>query len=136
MVLEIADEVLYYPEKSLLFRPVIDGAKMWSVALNKTMLTYFEIEPNRVFEKHAHVNEQITMVLKGELYFELEGKFITVRKGEVIAIPSGVPHAAFTKKKSVTAVDAWSPVMKKYLRKADHALETEARLSFCPGMKA
>jgi mannose-6-phosphate isomerase-like protein (cupin superfamily) len=66
------------------------------------------------FEMHHHESEQITMVLEGELFFHVDGKIIGVKEGEVIAIPSAVSHAAFTREKSVKAVDAWSPVMEKY----------------------
>ena len=87
---------------------------MWGVALEKTLLTYFEVESNSRFEAHSHESEQITMVLEGELFFEVDGEVICVGPGEVIAIPSMEPHAAFTKEISVKAVDAWSPVMEKY----------------------
>ena len=87
---------------------------MWSVALEKTLFTYFEIEPNSRFEKHSHASEQITMVLKGELYFQLKRGVLCVKEGEVLAIPSNVPHGAFTKNIPVIAVDAWSPVLEKY----------------------
>ena len=132
---EIVKDALYYPKESLIPSPVIDGAQMWSVVLERTMFTYFEIEPNCFFDKHSHVSEQITMVLEGELYFKLQERIICVKKGEVIAIPSRTPHAAFTKKSSVIAVDAWSPVMKKYQNKKNYCLETERRIARCPGMK-
>jgi quercetin dioxygenase-like cupin family protein len=78
------------------------------------MLTYFEVDPHSRFERHNHESEQITMVLKGELYFEMDERVVRVSEGEVIAIPSNVPHAVFTKELSVEAVDAWSPLMGKY----------------------
>lgn len=87
---------------------------MWSVALEKTMLTYFEIDPDSRFDLHFHVNEQITMVLEGELFFKFRDRIVCVKKGEVIAIPSNTPHEAFTQNSFVIAVDAWSPVMEKY----------------------
>ncbi len=58
------------------------------------------------------------MVLTGELFFELRGAVHCVRPGEVIAIPSSVPHAVWTEESAVTAIDAWSPVMGKYESKA------------------
>lgn len=87
---------------------------MWGIALEKAMLTYFEVEPHSRFESHTHDSEQITLVLHGELFFETGGTVIGVQAGDVIAIPSGVPHAAFTREQSGKAVDAWSPVMERY----------------------
>ncbi len=130
-------EAQFHPKKTLSPRPVMKGVRMWSVALDKTMFTYFEIEPDSRFDLHSHVNEQITMVLEGELFFKLGNRIICVKKGEVIAIPSNAPHAAFTQNSSVIAVDAWSPVMEKYRQgeKDNCSLENEAILVGCVGMK-
>ncbi|MCX6155349.1 MAG: GNAT family N-acetyltransferase [Candidatus Kapabacteria bacterium] len=87
------------------------GYSMWSVSLDRTTLTYYDIGPNCYFDWHNHKSEQITHILEGELYFELGNRTICVKKGEVIAIPSNVFHAAFTKDSAVKAIDAWSPVM-------------------------
>ncbi len=108
---------------------------MWSVALEKTMFTYFEIEPNSCFDMHSHPSEQITMVLEGEFFFKVKNRTICVKEGEVIAIPSNTPHAACTKKNPVKAVDAWSPVREKYKMKNNDPLENETYLAKCPGMK-
>ena len=54
------------------------------------------------------------MVLEGALYFEVDTRVVCVGKGEVIAIPSMVPHAVFTRDQVVKAVYAWSPVMEGY----------------------
>ena len=107
-----SNEAHYYPKLRL--QEDVLGAKIWAVALEKAMLTYFEVQPNCRFETHQHESEQITLVLEGELFFETAGKVIGVKPGEVIAIPSNVAHAVFTKEKAVKAVDAWSPVMAKY----------------------
>lgn len=110
----IIEEAQHYAREALSLREDVYGARMWAVALEKTMLTYFEVEPNSCFKKHSHESEQITMVLSGELFFETGRKVFAVKEGEVIAIPSGVSHAVFTKDKPVKVVDAWSPVMGKY----------------------
>jgi quercetin dioxygenase-like cupin family protein len=114
MFVELPGQVRYYPKEQLVLEDDVPGAKVWAVALDKTMLTYFEVEPGCRFELHQHLSEQITHVLTGELYFEVDQTVICVKAGEVIAIPSNIPHAVFTKDVQATAVDAWSPVMGKY----------------------
>jgi quercetin dioxygenase-like cupin family protein len=109
-------EASYFPREALILQPDVAGARMWGVALDKAVLTYFEVEPHCRFERHHHESEQITMVLEGELFFELDGATFCVRQGDVIAIPSDVPHAVFTQDTHVKAVDAWSPVMQQFLR--------------------
>ncbi|MHC4241660.1 MAG: cupin domain-containing protein, partial [Planctomycetota bacterium] len=108
------NKVQYFPQGTLKLQSDVPGSKMWSVALEKAMLTYFEVQPNCRHEKHNHESEQITFVLEGELFFELQEGTICVKKGEVIAIPSDIPHAVFTTESTVKAVDVWSPVMEKY----------------------
>lgn len=111
-----AQAMRHYGQEDLQLESDVPGAKQWAVALDKTMLTYFEVDPNCRFESHSHESEQITMVLSGVLYFEQAGKVVGVGAGEVIAIPSNAPHAVFTREAAVKAVDAWSPVMAKYRR--------------------
>ena len=104
----------YFPSDALSLTEVIPGASMWAVSLKNTQLTYFEVEAQSHFEMHQHPSEQITMVLEGTLYFDLGNEIFPVKPGEVIAIPSNVPHAVFTETEAVKAIDAWSPVMEKY----------------------
>jgi quercetin dioxygenase-like cupin family protein len=111
---DISGEIIHASAELLRLRPDVPGARMWAVALEHTMLTYFEVEPCSRFESHSHESEQITMVLAGELFFEVAGVVHGIKPGEVIAIPSSVPHAVWTEALPVTAIDAWSPVMRKY----------------------
>jgi len=107
-------EMRYFSKESLFLTNDVPGARQWAVSLDKTMLTYFEVDPDCRFESHSHESEQITMVLEGVLFFEQGDKVIGVKAGEVIAIPAHAPHAVFTGEVAVKAVDAWSPVMDKY----------------------
>ena len=47
-----------------------------------------------VVPEHSHVNEQLTYILEGALKFWIDGKEIVVRAGEVLCIPSNMPHKA------------------------------------------
>ena len=101
---------VHLPREVLSLRPDVSGATMWAVALDRAMLTYFELEPHARFDRHCHESEQITMVLEGELFFEVDGAAeIASRAREVIALPANVPHAARTRERPARAVDAWSP---------------------------
>ncbi len=106
---------VHFGADTLRLRPDVPGAAMWAVALERAMLTYYEIQPHACFEAHHHQAEQITLVVEGELFFEVEGKKIRVGSGEVIALPSHVPHAVWTDECPARAVDAWSPPRKDLL---------------------
>lgn len=114
MMQEIVNDVKFCTKDVLRLKEDVPGAKMWGISLNKTMFTYFEVQPDSVFDSHTHESEQITMVLEGVLYFDVNGKIYPVTSGEVIAIPSNIIHSVFTKESYAKAVDAWSPIMNKY----------------------
>ena len=102
--------ITVYRQRGLSLNAHLQGARMWAVQLEKTRFTYFEIEPHTQFPEHSHEEEQITLVLQGELTFVYCGEQATLRPGDVIAIPSGAVHSAFTGRQLCKAVDAWSPV--------------------------
>lgn len=45
-----------------------------------------------IVPRHAHESEQMTYVLQGALKLQVAGAEVTLREGEVLHIPSGVPH--------------------------------------------
>ena len=87
----------------------ISGARYQEVALERVSFTYFSLDPGTAYPEHRHDSEQITFVIEGCLEFEIEGERYSVRSGEAIAVPSGVPHAVRAGSEPVLAVDAWSP---------------------------
>lgn len=107
--------IRFYPKEELHLRADVTGAMMWAVALEKSMLTYFELAPGTVFPEHSHEAEQITMVLEGELLIRCGEESFTLGPGDVAAIPSNLIHSASTGGKPCKAVDAWSPPRDNFL---------------------
>lgn len=87
----------------------------------KVMIAQIRVMKGAVVPEHSHENEQISWILEGELLFEIEGKRITVGKGEMIVIPSGVPHKA-TALQDTIDVDVFSPIREDWLRQDDQYL--------------
>jgi quercetin dioxygenase-like cupin family protein len=67
---------------------------------------------------HSHHNEQVTYILEGALKFAIEGKEIVVRTGEVLCIPSNVPHEAWAEEDTVD-LDVFTPPRADWLAKDD-----------------
>jgi quercetin dioxygenase-like cupin family protein len=63
---------------------------------------------------HAHESEQMTYILQGALKVVVAGEDITVREGEVLHIPSGVPHQAEALEDTFE-LDVFSPVRQDWL---------------------
>ena len=64
------------------------------VAGEKSMLARLILRKGCIVPLHSHENEQITYILEGALKFSLQAKEIIVRAGEILVIPSNVPHSA------------------------------------------
>ena len=59
------------------------------------MLARLLLRKGCIIPRHSHENEQITYVLEGALKFVLDDKDeVVVRSGELLVIPSNIPHAA------------------------------------------
>jgi quercetin dioxygenase-like cupin family protein len=66
---------------------------------------------------HSHPHEQVTYVAEGELiFFRGENEYF-LTKGDIITIPSGVPHCIQIKSKRVILVDSFTPIRKIFLGK-------------------
>jgi quercetin dioxygenase-like cupin family protein len=79
-----------------------------------------------VVPEHHHESEQITYILDGALKFQLEGKEVIVRKGEVLRIPSHVPHSAVALEDTLD-LDIFSPIRTDWLAKDDEYLRRGQR---------
>jgi quercetin dioxygenase-like cupin family protein len=87
----------------------------------KAMVAQVFIAKGGVVPEHHHESEQITYILQGALQFELEGKRIVVHAGEVLHIPSHVPHSAVALEDTLD-LDIFSPIRVDWLKKDDEYL--------------
>lgn len=88
------------------------------------MLAHIRLEKGCVVPMHAHENEQFSWVLEGALRFVVggdDGHEIEVRSGEVLHLPSDVPHSAEALEDSV-GVDIFSPPRSDWLDGSDDDL--------------
>ena len=70
---------------------------------------------------HSHENEQLTYILEGALEFTLgadRSRKQVVRAGEVLVIPSNVPHEAVALEDTLD-VDVFSPPREDWLKGTD-----------------
>ncbi len=88
---------------------------------DKVMVAHLGLAKGCVIPLHHHDAEQISMILTGALKFELEGKEVMVRAGEVLVIPSNVPHSALAVEDS-TGIDVFSPIRYDWLNGTDNYL--------------
>lgn len=80
------DEIALEKVTEMISRKIITG--------EREMVTQIYLKRGALVPMHSHESEQMTYVLQGGLRFVINGEEITVREGEVLHIPSWVPHQA------------------------------------------
>ena len=94
-------------------RRIITGPRM--------MIAHIYLKKDGVVPKHQHENEQITYVLEGALRFSIgedQAQQVDVRAGEVLVIPSNVPHSALALEDTLD-VDVFNPPRQDWLDGTD-----------------
>ena len=67
------------------------------ISTERVMVAHIYLDEGSVVPLHEHENEQLTYILQGVLRFwlgENQSEVVDVHAGEVLHIPSGVPHKA------------------------------------------
>jgi unsaturated pyranuronate lyase len=69
-----------------------------------------ELAPNAVVPEHRHVNEQLGMVIQGEMRFTLDGETRTLGPGGTWRILSNRPHNTQAGPDGAIVIDVFTPV--------------------------
>ena len=91
------------------------------ITAERIMLAHIYMKKGCVVPKHSHENEQVTYVLEGVLRFWLgedQGQERVVRTGEVLVLPSNLPHKAEALEDTLS-VDVFSPPRQDWLDGTD-----------------
>jgi quercetin dioxygenase-like cupin family protein len=74
-----------------------------------TMVNSVHFAPHTEAPMHAHDEEQITVVVEGELEFNLDGDVRLLSPGMLAVIPANVPHGARTRERACLEYDVFNP---------------------------
>jgi quercetin dioxygenase-like cupin family protein len=88
---------------------------------DKIMLARVLMKKGAHVPLHHHHNEQVTYILEGSLKFNVGGKEIIVRAGEILCIPPNMPHEAWAEEDTVD-LDVFNPPREDWLNKTDDYL--------------
>jgi quercetin dioxygenase-like cupin family protein len=117
-------EPTFYRWDSMKKERVSDMLERRLITGDRMMLAHVYLKKGCIVPKHSHENEQLTYILEGVLKFwigEDGAREITVRAGEVLLIPSNVPHKAEALEETLD-VDIFSPPRQDWLDKKDDYL--------------
>lgn len=101
------------PLKGTITRRFISGERV--------MIAHVYLKEGDDVPLHSHHNEQVTYILEGSLHFWFGAngeRELTVNAGEVVVIPSNVPHRALALKDTLD-VDIFDPPREDWLTGTD-----------------
>ncbi len=117
-------EVTHYAWDSMPKEKVTDLLDRRLICGDRMMLAHVYLKKGCIVPKHSHENEQLTYVLEGALKFwigEDQQQTLVVAAGQVLVIPSNVPHMAEALEDTLD-VDVFSPPRQDWLDKTDNYL--------------
>lgn len=69
-----------------------------------------ELDAGAVAARHQHANEQIGLVLRGSMTFDIGGEVKHLRAGDTYVIPSNVWHEATAGADGAVVIDVFAPI--------------------------
>jgi quercetin dioxygenase-like cupin family protein len=88
---------------------------------DQMMIAHVYLAKGAIVPKHSHENEQLTYILEGRMRFSFgddESEVVEIKAGEVLAIPSHLPHKAEALEDTLD-VDIFHPPRQDWLDGSD-----------------
>lgn len=111
----------HYRWDDMAAEPLKGGLSRRMISTERTMIAHVYFGKGDDVPLHSHENEQITYILKGALQFwlgENGDRELTLRAGEVLVIPSNLPHRAHALEDTLD-VDIFNPPRRDWLDGSD-----------------
>jgi quercetin dioxygenase-like cupin family protein len=107
-----------YKWDDVVLENVREGISRKFIAGDREMVAQITLRRGAIVPEHSHESEQLTYVLTGALKFTLAGGDITVRPGELLRIPSWMPHSAEALDDTFE-LDLFSPIRQDWIDGTD-----------------
>lgn len=111
----------HIPWDDIPWETVTDTIRRRIVTSERMMMAQVHLKKGAVVPRHAHDNEQLTYILEGALRFrigESGEREVVVRAGEVLVLPSNLPHEAEALEDTLD-LDVFSPPRQDWLDGTD-----------------
>jgi quercetin dioxygenase-like cupin family protein len=119
--------VTHYRWDDLPKEPLKEDLSRRLISAERMMIAQVFLDQGCIVPQHSHENEQLTYILEGKLRFWLgedESEVVDVGAGEVLHIPSGLPHKAEALETTLD-VDVFSPPRQDWLEGTDSYLRSK-----------
>ena len=113
------DELALEKVTEMISRKIVTG--------QREMVAQIYLKRGALVPMHKHESEQMTYILQGALKFLIDGEDIIVREGEVLHIPSWVPHQAEALEDTFE-IDIFSPIRQDWLDGTDAYFQEKTKV--------
>ncbi len=116
-----ASSAKYFRWNELKAEKLKGGITRKLITSERMMIAHVHLDKGDEVPRHSHENEQITYILEGALLLKLGEngeREVIVRAGEVLVIPSFLPHSAVALEDTLD-VDVFNPPRQDWLAGTD-----------------
>jgi quercetin dioxygenase-like cupin family protein len=114
----MSDTAQLYKWDEVVLETVRDGITRKFIAGDREMVAQIHLKRGATVPTHSHESEQLTYVITGVLKFTLGGQDISVGPGELLRIPSWMPHSAVAIEDTFE-LDLFSPIRQDWIDGTD-----------------
>lgn len=97
---------------------IAEGRTRYLANTNDLMVVVVDFEDGPATEPdppHSHPHQQITYVAEGDLYFFVDGQPHRLSVGDLITVPSNVPHTIQLLSERVRLIDTFTPIRTEFI---------------------
>jgi quercetin dioxygenase-like cupin family protein len=88
---------------------LVPGIAFQPITTDSVMTNFVTFEPDAEAPTHHHHEQQIAIIVSGELTFTVGGETRVMAPGDVVVIPPHVPHGGFAGPEGCVAIDVFTP---------------------------
>jgi quercetin dioxygenase-like cupin family protein len=96
---------------------VSEGIKRQTVTGERLMMCRLQMSPHTVTPVHSHPHEQMTIIERGRVRFDVDGAERIASAGDILHFPSNMRHGATMLDEPVVLIDIFTPIREDFLGK-------------------
>ena len=108
------DKGNFYRWADLPQTPMTPQIRRRLVSGEKVMSVEFTLDKGAIIAEHKHPHEQITHIISGKIEFMVGGEKFLLEGGDVLHIPSNLPHSAVALEDTIN-IEIFSPPREDFL---------------------
>lgn len=111
------DAYIVRPYEEIPTTELVTGSISHLVSTDDLTISFLTMKRDSVFSIHTHENVQVMVILEGYCDEIIDGKLYRVKSGDMIYLPSNIPHGAIIRDTDCKIIDIFTPMRADYMKK-------------------